>query len=228
MSPSFVIVDHGCGIAPADLVRVAAALQVQLVRDFSQAPPLGWGLGGTVRASTQDMPARDTEWVLGLFTDPDQPGALGYHDVSLTGTPLSKIFPLLDAQDNQPWSITASHEMLETLADPLLAMCFQGPDGRVWAGEVCDAVEADFYEIDGVAVSNWVRPAYFQPLKQRPAGGYDFMGTVSEPLELRPGGYNQWLDGSSWTLVDRGQRAARQLAAAARSRTIRRRYPGPR
>lgn len=226
MVPSVVIVDHGTGMHPSEIALVALALQHQVLVDFSAPPPEGWGIAVTVRAETADKPIRDSEWMLGLFVDVDQPGALGYHDLTKAGRPMSKIFPLLDAQDRRSWSQTASHELLEMLVDPMLALCFQAPDGSIWAGEVCDAVEDVGYKIDSVMVSNFVLPSYFQ-LHSAPAGTkLDHLGMVTSPLQILPGGYGQTFTAAGgWTMHDLGQRQGRQLAAHARSRTIRRRYP---
>lgn len=226
MIPSIVLVDHGCHISDGEIARVAAALQRQALEHVGVAQPVGWGTRATVRAGTPANPPTALEWEIGLFVTPDQPGALGYHDWTPRGMPLSKVFPMLDAGDGLPWSITASHELIEMLVDPLIALCFQDPTGAIWAGEACDAVEADHYEIDGVKVSNWVRPTYFQPPKLAPEYGYDHLQLVRAPLEIRPGGYGQTFDPrSGWTMQDGGQREGRKAAALARSRSVRRRYP---
>lgn len=220
MSPSIVLVDYTGTIAPAELARVAAALQRQVVEHFAKAPPDGWGIPATVRAVSTTLPVHPSEWIVGLFAEPDQPGALGYHDETDSGMPLAKVFPLLDKGDGVSWSVTASHEVLELLADPMIGLCFQAPDGRVWAGEVCDAVENDHYTIDGVEVSNFVLPSYFQPPKAKVP--YDFLGKIVSPLEIRPGGYGQVLDpAAGWTMINNGMRAAR--VASHRSRTAVRR-----
>jgi hypothetical protein len=61
--------------------------------------------------------------------------------------------------------------------------------GRELAREACDPVEGDSYEIDGVAVSNFVTPEYFGEPSRRPVPSYDAMGLVTAPLTMRPGGY---------------------------------------
>ena len=53
------------------------------------------------------------------------------------------------------------------LADPWINWCAQGTDGKIYALEVCDAVESDKlgYEIDGVMVSDFITPAWFEPTR---------------------------------------------------------------
>src|SRR5664279_2494772 len=89
--------------------------------------------------------------VIVVTDDPDQAGALGYHEMSSRGTPLGKVFAALDMRLETSWTVTLSHELLEMLADPWINWCAQSPEGKMYALEVCDAVEADEcgYEIDG-------------------------------------------------------------------------------
>jgi len=83
--------------------------------------------------------------------------------------------------------VTLSHERLEMLADPWINWCAQGSDGRIYALEVCDAVELDSmgYKIDGVLVSDFITPSWFEPTQ---ADRIDSKKQVSKPMELAPGG----------------------------------------
>lgn len=192
--PTFVIIDHSA-MPVLNLEKIAAALTTQLNRDASAFRPYGWGYEGDVLvARPTDLAVLDPDEIIcGLFDHPDQPGALGYHDHDPRGVPYIKVFPLLDAADGCSVSSTLSHEILETVGDPDGNSCVQSPiDGRVWAQELCDAVETDTYLIDGVEVSNFVLPHYFAP----PRSGspkYDFMEKCVRPYEIRPGGYGQYI-----------------------------------
>jgi hypothetical protein len=201
-----------------DLNAIAAAITMQVQRDFAQSPPLGYGITATVRFDATSAKPHADEWVIGLFATADQPGALGYHDQSKTGVPLIKVFPLLDDPANL--SITISHEVLEVLADPNCARAAQSRDGRFWAYEVCDAVEQDSYDIAGVKVSNFVLPPYFEPDASK---HYDHMGLVKHALEIRPGGYGQWYDATrGWQQVLHQSVAPRAYRQLLRGRTDRR------
>lgn len=222
----FVLVDHKSGADWRDFAMVAHALERQVNRDFALAPPLGYGIGCQVRVGSLSRPPIAGEIVLGLFAEPDQAGALGYHDVTPAGLPLIKVFPLLDAGDHVHWSVTASHEVLEVLGDPELALCAQAPDGTFWARETADAVEADHYEIDGVMVSNFVLPPYFEPPSNLFGVKLDFMGLVERPFEIRPGGYNQYWGPRGWTMVERSMRAGRRQMLGRSARRAQRARPG--
>jgi len=209
------ILDVDVGIASDEQRAIAKALTHQIIRDF--APH--WYVEAEVGVGVQSI----TDWQLQLLLQPDQQGALGYHDLTPMGRPILKVFPRLDALDGVPWSVTASHEVLETLADPRLCRGAQALDGRWWALEVCDAVEKDTYKVDGVDVSNFVLPSYFEPPKDPRGAAFDFCGLLRKPLELRPGGYGQWWDPArGWQTTTNGDLRAARAAMAAHGRGARR------
>ena len=69
-------------------------------------------------------------WQISVTDNPDQAGALGYHELTSRGTPLGKVFAGLDLQSGGSWTVTLSHELLEMLADPWINWCAQGSDGK--------------------------------------------------------------------------------------------------
>jgi len=178
-------------VADADVKAWVAALQVQVTRDFAPA----WGIDARIRFAEKDEALQPREWLLGIYDDADQAGALGYHDVQADGTPLGKVFAKTTLDDGGLVSVTTSHELLEMLADPEINGCsLDEATDRIWATEVCDAVEADElgYSIEGVAVSDFVLPAFFT----RVATGapLSFGAHVTAPFTLAPGGYLSYLD----------------------------------
>lgn len=209
MTTAIVIVDKTQRKAD-ELEAAAQALTKQLHNHFSLPPPRGWGLSGHVRVATDIAPPKKDEWQLALLPEPDQPGALGDHDRTPAGLPLMRVFPLLDP--SSPWTVTASHEILETLADPELARAAQAPDGKFWAAEICDAVEIDEYPIDGIPVSNFVLQTYFEPPDDLTGVKLDHLGLVKRPFEIRSGGYGQYWTGTRWReVVPTAKRASREI-----------------
>lgn len=211
-----VLIDYRA--QPADLgalTVVAQALQKQVNQQFGLPAPAGWGCDVIVRAAHAGNPLGADEWWLGLFDRPDQPGALGYHEHTPAGLPLMKVFPALCEQDGVPWSSCASHELLETLADPECSWASQDVlTGNFYALEVCDPVEADTYDVDGVQVSNFVTPSYFGM-----GDRYDYMGTLVAPFTLRPGGYCQvFVPGQGWTQNTSDKPRAYRVAVPGRRR----------
>ncbi len=184
-----------------ELQKVVAALQTQVTRDFAPA----WGMDASLRLVPKgDKPAAG-EWWLAILDNSDQAGALGYHDVTNEGLPLGKVFAKSDATYGDQWSATASHELLEMLADPAINLTVfeEGViGGRLFAYEVCDACEADQfgYSIDGVLVSDFVFPSWFESFR-KPGTQFDQMKRISKPFHLLPGGYMGIYDvktGSGW------------------------------
>jgi len=180
---------------------VLPALQQQVRLDFGAY----WDLDCTLQFLPKNEALVMGWWQMVVMDDPDQAGALGYHEMSSRGTPLGKVFAGLDMRLGTSWTVTLSHELLEMLADPWINWCAQSREGKIYALEVCDAVEADEsgYEIDGVLLSDFVTPAWFEPTE---ANRMDFKQRVSHTLELARGGYMSILDAAKgWTQVTGGE-----------------------
>jgi hypothetical protein len=93
-------------------------------------------------------------------------------------------------------SSVASHEACETDGDPFCNDWSDTGHGILVAKELCDPVEADVYDIDGVAVSNFVLPEWFDPTVS--AGEkFDYLGRCTKPFSMTKGGY--WVQMPSGT-----------------------------
>jgi hypothetical protein len=181
------------GHDPSDVARVAAALQRQATRDFE---PI-WNISATVDAfpRLEDVPVG--YWPMIVETDINVPGAAGVHE-DKDGQP----FALIAMSDS--WSLTASHEMLEMLADPFGRRLIPGTSpkrgqGRVeFLVEVCDPCEAaNFaYTVDGILVSDFYTPHFFDPTDS-PGTRYSYTGALTEPRQVLRGGYLSWHDPAS-------------------------------
>lgn len=210
--PNVVIYnDPSSGEQDAEIEAITAALQKQVDGDFGPA----WHTGATLQfvASTA-KPAADP-WVIAVLDNSDQAGALGYHDLTPAGLPLGKVFAGTDRQNNQQVSVTISHELLEMLGDPWINLTAQSDDGKFYAWESCDAVEADGlgYPIDGVIVSDFVTPHWFG----HGAGPVDFKNHVSKPFQLASGGYISVFDPANsqgWQQVTDSKLSAAELIQA--------------
>jgi hypothetical protein len=216
MSIVKVVIINGpnTGVNAKAVKACAAALTIQAKQHFALPPPFGYGISAQVRAGVSTNPG---EWVMYLLEKPDAPGALGYHDQTADGQPILKIFPLLDEQDGVRWETTASHELLETLADPNIARAAQSYDGKFWAYEVCDACENESYLINGVPVSDFVLPPYFEPTQN--VAKYDYLGKITKPLQILPGGYGQYFDPSKgWQQVLHSEVGPRAYRVSAHGR----------
>ncbi len=142
--------------------------------------------------------------VIYLWDDEDINDALGYHDLNHSGVPYGFVFRRLSEKLGEPWSVTLSHEALELAMDPEVNLLAQGPHpdpaekGRTvyhWY-ELCDAVQQDTYEIDGVKVSNFVLPLYFT-ISDEHKNHNDFLGLSLKSFGVREGGYVGFFDPKS-------------------------------
>jgi hypothetical protein len=91
--------------------------------------------------------------------------------------------------DNDRISLAASHELAEMLVDPANNLwCTDGKD-KFYAYEVCDAVEANHFKVDGFAMSNFVYPAFFEGFRKRNSAQFDHMKMVQRPFQILKDGY---------------------------------------
>src|SRR5262245_1036494 len=190
------LVSESNQVPTASLAKVAAALQTQVLRDVFPA----WGVLATVDAfaSLDQVPL--TYYPM-IIRDQLPPGAGGIH-LDKNFTP----YALIKASNR--WSLTASHEALEMLCDPFGNRLQPAPSLKSDQGlveflvEVCDPSEAvSFsYLIDGVVVSDFYLPTYFEPVINDRVR-YSFTGACERPLDVRNGGYLSWrnpADGHWW------------------------------
>src|SRR5947208_17151033 len=102
---------------------------------------------------------------MAFLDDADVAHALGYHDLTPDGLPLSKVFVKTTLAVGQRVSVTACHELAEMLVDPAINLCSTGPGNLLYAYETADAVEEVEFAIDGVAMSDFVYPARFDAFR---------------------------------------------------------------
>jgi hypothetical protein len=209
-----------------DLLQVAAAVQKQVTRDFT---PI-WGVAATVNAfpNLESVPSdyrpvvlfgdvdeirSRVQSLLGkqqaevLIDDIEAGEIAGIHLTALTRQP----FSLVSADGS--WPLVVSHETLEMLVDPygnrLVAAAHPIEHTRrvCYLLEVCDPCQSTWYPINGLPVSDFYTPRYFDPVRIDSVR-YSFTGEITGPLELLDRGYLTWLDpldSSLYQLVEGGQ-----------------------
>lgn len=184
-----------------DLEYQRRALTRQMVEHFAPA----WAASKWAAAGLSfRLPTNDRPWPYAVYSDPgvlplgsffqifyrDQvpDGELGDHDP--TEAQVRAAADPLDAT-------TPSHEGLETRGDvPCDLWIPSGTPGVRFAAEACDAVEDLWYpivvdDVEGqpareIRVSNFVLPDWFVLGSKGP---WDFMGVLTGPQEITPGGY---------------------------------------
>ncbi|MCI0539364.1 MAG: hypothetical protein L0Z50_29500 [Verrucomicrobiales bacterium] len=193
----------GGQISDEKLEEAIRAINRQVRDDFEPY----WSLGATLRLegrsakkpSKQNLAEMRGDAIIYMWNESDIPGALGYHDRNNRGIPYGFVFTELSAQIGENWSVTLSHEALELIGDQEANLLVQGPHPENenlavfhWY-EMCDAVQAETYLIDGVEVSNFVLPLYFTGGEEL-GGRNDFLnrshsGKTLRSFGINPGGY---------------------------------------
>ena len=231
MATNIAIINASTVLKDADVQAVVPALQKQVLNDFAPV----FGTSASLAFYSQSVAPPAGTWWISVLDNADQAGALGYHDLTNEGLPLAKVFAASDIQSKSSWSVTISHELLEMLADPdiTLSAFAQTNDttGQLYAYEVCDACEDDQYgyQIDGVLVSDFVYPSWFESFQKPNATQFDHQNRITQPFQLLAGGYIGVFNvtgGSGWTQKTGETAAARYSSReGVGSRRERRRIP---
>jgi len=220
-------VNESTVVDDAEAEKIMQALQIQADRDFK---PI-WGQSTKLTYIQKGCKnPKNMAW-LALMDDSDQAGALGYHDLTNDGLPLGKIFARTDLQYGESVSVTASHELLEMLADPYISYTMltgQGSQTIGYAWEVCDACEDQqfAYDINGIRVSDFVYPAWFQPWRKEGSTKFDHLSKITRPLQLIDGGYiGVWTPTSGWQQMNANKVPFHKMRPKVGQRRERRRTP---
>jgi len=158
-----------------------------------------WGTPAKLVKSTDYIKGA---WAIVFLDDADQPGALAYHDLTPDGLPQSKVFVRTTLADGELVSVSASHELVEMLVDPAINLLSTGPDEKlVYAYESADPVEALSFPVNGIPMSDFVYPAYFEVFHKPGSVTFDHMKKVTKPFQILSGGYQIIFKGGEWTQV---------------------------
>jgi hypothetical protein len=232
------VINHTAGrISDEEFQTVIRAVNRQIEGDF--APYWGFGARLRLEGRSEKRPGEHSladmrgDAVLYVWDHVD-PAAQGYHETNDQGIPYGYVFLDLSAALEEPWSVTLSHEALELIGDPENNLFAAGPHPSIprrrvfhWF-EMCDAVQAENYEIDDVKVSNFVLPLYFTSGAERGSRN-DFLGRrhdgeTLQSFGVNPGGYVGFFDPVRKRTGEHASdtRAARRLKIKQRAKRARR------
>ena len=170
---------HGGPLTTEILTTIGSAVAKQMNCEVhaewgcSVAGPVSFRVGS---ADGKDVQADE----IGLFildSLPAAPGAAAYHDRLSNGAPVG-YFAREDytshTSGSSSLSVDVSHECIETCGDPGANRWADLASGTQDAAlELCDPVQNVIYEVDGIAVSDFVLQSYFDP---GAAGPFDHLG----------------------------------------------------
>lgn len=205
------IVNRSTTISDEELLNAVRAINRQLREDFEPY----WSINAQMRVETaiascevRNAAELRGDAVMYLLEEADVQEALGYHDKTCRGIPCGFVFLKLARALKENWTVTLSHEAIELVADAQANLLVRGPhpaDAKrivYHYFELCDAVQDETYEIDGITVSNFVLPGYFTPQEEEGMRN-DFLnrrdkhGHTLKSFGVKPGGYIGFFDPES-------------------------------
>jgi hypothetical protein len=146
-----------------------------------------WRTPARLVRSRKELPGA---WTLVFLDDADRARTLGYHKLLKHRLPLAKVFVRPSRKHREPISVVASHELAEMLVDSGNGFWCLGPTkAKLYAYEVCDAVEQEQFELNGIAMSDFLYPAYFQTIRKRRSTQFDYLKKITRPFQVLRGGF---------------------------------------
>jgi hypothetical protein len=184
-----VSVKNSSSLSDAEIGAAVLALQTQLHRDFAPA----WGVDAELELLPRGAEPPSGAWVLLVGDRSDVGEFISYHTLTNEGLPMAKVFVKTAFDNGFSWTLAASHELLEMLADSgsNLTVFRQADEktGRLYKRQICDPCLADKfgYRIDGTLVSDFVFPAWFQESSTPSNLQFDQGRYITAPFMSLPG-----------------------------------------
>src|SRR5437762_12734002 len=203
--PSIACFNKATGSLGVDFGRLITVLQKFVDQYFVPV----WGTPARLVRTTG---FRKGAWALAFLDRADVANALGYHDLTPDGLPLSKVFVKTTLAANQKVSVTACHELAEMLVDPAINLASTGPGNVFYAYETADAVEEEEFLIDRIPMSDFVYPAWFEGFRKPGSAQFDYLKKVRRPFQILPGGYMPVFKNGRWTQIFGSRAKARRFA----------------
>ena len=139
------------------------------------------------------------KWAIVFLDHADHAHALAYHDLTPDGLPLSRVFVKTTLNDKKLVSVSASHELVEMLVDPSVNMVVMKPRSKlVYGYESADPVEDLTFRVNGIPMTNFVYPAYFEAFHKPGSVRFDHLGKIERPFQIHKGGYQGIYRNGKW------------------------------
>src|SRR5256712_8456148 len=86
------------------------------------------------------------------------------------------------------------------LIDPAINLMTTGSNPKlVYAYESADPVEALSFDVDGIQMSDFIHPAYFEDFHKPESVRFDHMDKVKKPFQILSGGYQIIFKDGKWS-----------------------------
>jgi hypothetical protein len=193
MDNTIYVTNRSPQVDDADVQAMVAACAKQIAQHIA---PLHFVLPVPVLYLAEGAPGPSTQARIITVQDTlDDPQALGYHTQDgsehiwgVVGTQAAMSNGAQALTGKYAISTILSHEVAEMFMDPFCSLWADTGTGFAVAFEIGDPVQSDTYDIDGVAVSNFVTGPWFNPMAAR-TDRFDYMNNLHGPFTMTTGGY---------------------------------------
>jgi len=190
--PTIVCVNQATvplGVNFGDLV---AAMQVFV--DDHVVPV--WGTRAKLVKARDIKPGK---WAMVFLDHADHARALARHDLTPDGLPMARVFVKTTLANNNLVSVAATHELVEMLVDPAINLVTMRSGSKlVYQYETADPVEDLHFPVNGIPMTNFVYPTYFEGFHKPGSVKFDHMHALNKPFQIHAGGYQSVLKDGKW------------------------------
>jgi len=178
-----------------DFAALIAAMQVFV--DKHVAPV--WGTRAKLVKSKGFLPGK---WAMVFLDDADHAHSLAYHDLTPDGFPQAKVFVKTTLKNKELVSVSATHELVEMLVDPAINLVTMPLHSKVVYGyESADPVEELTFRVNGIPMTNFVYPTYFESFHKPGSVRFDHLNQIKKPFEIHHGGYLGVYQNGKWSQI---------------------------
>jgi len=190
--PTIVCVNNATVPLGVDFSDLVAAMQVFV--DDHVAPV--WGTRAKLVKAKDLKPGK---WAMVFVDHADHARALARHDLTPDGLPMARVFVKTTLANNNLISVAATHELVEMLVDPAInIVTMRKGSNLVYQYESADPVEDLHFPVNGIPMTNFVYPTYFEEFHKPGSVKFDHLGALSEPFQIHVGGYQGVLKDGKW------------------------------
>jgi hypothetical protein len=158
-----------------------------------------WGTPAKLIRSKGFVPGK---WAMVFLDHADHAHSLAYHDVTPDGLPQAKVFVKTTLKNKELVSVSASHELVEMLVDPSINLITMPTGSKlVYGYESADPVEELTFRVNGIPMTNFVYPTYFESFHKPGSVRFDHLNQIKKPFQIHTGGYLGVYKNGKWTQI---------------------------